>query len=181
MKKILLVVSVLGLLWLGALPQLRSVHAQIRLLEDAAQKGDPVAQNKLGRMYLFGHGVPKAPQEAAKWFRESANKGFARSAYDLGLLYQQGQGVPKDEREAVRWFLKAATQGYSRAQHQLGNLYREGFGVPKDDVQAYKWYNIAAAQGDDQSATARNRLARSMTRGQIARAQKLSVEFRPIN
>lgn len=156
-------------------------HAQVRFLEEEARKGSPVAQNKLGRMYLFGKGVPKSPQEAAKLFRESADKGFPRSAYDLGLLYEQGLGVPENRREAYRWFLKAANRGYSRAQYKLGDLYREGVGVPKDDVQAYKWYNLAAAQGDDQAAGARRRLARQMTPDQIAEAQKLSVEFAPQN
>ena len=152
-------------------------YAQVRFLEEEAHKGSPVAQNKLGRMYLFGKGVPKDPQEAAKWFRKSAHQGFARSEYDLGLLYTQGRGVPKNEQEAIKWFLKAAKKGYTKAQHKLGDLYREGVGVPKDDIQAYKWYNLAAAQGDDQSAAARKRLARHMTPDQIAQAQKISVKF----
>jgi len=170
------VLSAVVLLW-----QPDPSYSQVRFLEEEANKGSPVAQNKLGRMYLFGKGVPKDPQEAAKWFRKSADRGFARSAYDLGLLYNQGLGVPKDGLQAVEWFRKAANQNYARAQYELGDRYREGVGVPKDDVEAYKWYNLAAALGDDQAAAARRRLARQMTREQIAESQKLSVQFRPRN
>lgn len=161
------------------LSQPNTGYPQVRFLEDEARAGNPIAQNKLGRMYLFGQGFPKSPPQAAKLFRESAEKGFARSAYDLGLLYEQGLGVPEDRRESVRWFLKAANQAYMKAQYKLGDLYREGVGVPKDDVQAYKWYNLAAAQGDDQAAAARQRLARQMIPDQISRAQQLSVQFKP--
>lgn len=163
---------------IGAGLGLQEGEAQVHYLEEQAKEGNSIAQNKLGRMYLFGRGVPKDPEQAAEWFRKSANRGYPRSEYDLGLLYTQGEGVPKNSEEAVKWFRRAANKGYSRAQYKLGELYTEGVGVPKDDVEAYKWYNLAAAQGDDEAARARQRLARGMTRDQIGRAQKLSVEWK---
>jgi hypothetical protein len=41
------------------------------------------------------------------------------------------------------------------------------------------WYNLSAARGEDRSAEARDALAKQMTPGQIAEAQRLAREWRP--
>ncbi len=66
----------------------------------------------------------------------------------------------------------------------LGILYRNGRGVPGNRVQAHKWFNLAAANfppGQDRATAAerRDRVARGMTAGQIAEAQRLAHEWRP--
>jgi TPR repeat protein len=75
---------------------------------------------------------------------------------------------------------KAADQGLAEAQSNLGFMYEKGEGVPEDDVQAYKWWNLAAAQGDDAAKRNKAIIEKEMTREQIAEAQRLSTEWKPV-
>jgi TPR repeat protein len=82
---------------------------------------------------------------------------------------------------AASWYRKAAEQGLSPAQNSLGLLYRSGLGVPHDLVQAHMWFNLAATRGDQQAARNREAVAGDMTAQQIAEAQKLARDWRPID
>jgi len=55
-------------------------------------------------------------------------------------------------------------------------MYEEGKGVPQDFVYAHMWWNLAASQGIKEAVETRDRLAKEMTRPQIAEAQKLASE-----
>ena len=83
----------------------------------------------------------------------------------------------EDVVEASRWFHLAAQQGHVEAQTILGLMYAEGQGVPQDDAQAYAWLNIAAAQGDKDAKNNKEIVAQSITREDLARAQKLTREY----
>jgi TPR repeat protein len=95
-------------------------------------------------------------------------------------MYVEGRGVPQDDAEAARWYRKAAEQENEEAQRLLGEMYRDGRGVPKDYVQAYMWFNLAAARRSEPAAQGRDLLEHSMTPAQIAEAQKLAREWKPI-
>ena len=64
-------------------------------------------------------------------------------------------------------------------------MYANGEGVPQDYVLAYMWLNLAAAQGGVSwpegyaPSYRRDVVAKSMTREQIAEAQKLAREWKP--
>ena len=73
-----------------------------------------------------------------------------------------------------------AEQGNVDAQYNLGLMYDKGHGVPQDLVQAHKWFNLSAAKGDNVGAATRDALAILMTPAQIAEAQKLAREWKPI-
>ena len=129
-------------------------------------------------MYDNGEGVPEDDAEAMRWLRKAEEQGNVRAQLYLGLMYDNGEGVPEDDAEAVRWYRKAAEQGNARAQLHLGVMYHNGYGVPEDDVQAYAWFSIATAQGDDDAKIMKDVLADiSMTKAQIAEAQKLSSKY----
>jgi uncharacterized protein len=65
-------------------------------------------------------------------------------------------------------------------QFNLGDLYYRGLGVPQDNVMAYMWFDLAAAQGKENAGTNRDVwVARRMTPGQIAEAQKLARQWKP--
>jgi TPR repeat protein len=85
-----------------------------------------------------------------------------------------------DYATALREWRPLAEQGQTEAQHNLGELYAEGKGVPQDYVQAHMWYNLAAANGDKLAAEFRDGLAKQMALAQIAEAQKLAREWKPI-
>jgi hypothetical protein len=92
--------------------------------------------------------------------------------------------VPQDYAEARRWYRKAAEQGHARAQFNVGVMHENGEGTPQDYVQAHMWLNLAAsrATGDDQREFANQRdiLAGEMTAQQIAEAQRLAREWKPL-
>ena len=92
-------------------------------------------------------------------------------------MYSQGEGVAKDQSKAAHWFRLAAEQGDVTGQYNLGVQYANGEGVPEDNVQAYAWMSIAAAQGHTSAKTTKEKVEKSMTREQIAEAQKLSRRY----
>jgi hypothetical protein len=52
--------------------------------------------------------------------------------------------------------------------------------VPQDNIEAYVWYDLAAEQDHQNAAEERSALARLMTPGQIAEAQRLAREWKPV-
>ncbi len=81
--------------------------------------------------------------------------------------------------------MKAAEAGHAGAQRDLGLLYFKGAGVPQDDVQAHKWFNIAAAtttskEGRNNAVSYRDNVESKMSPQQIAQAQKLAREWKPV-
>ena len=86
----------------------------------------------------------------------------------------------RDYATAVRLIRPLAEQGDANAQYNLGVFYDNGLGVPQDKVRAYMWFNLSAAQGRDGAAAFRDLIARRMTSAQIAEAQKLAREWKPI-
>jgi TPR repeat protein len=84
-----------------------------------------------------------------------------------------------DYKTALRLIRPLAEQGYANAQYNLGVFYDNGLGVPQDRIRAYMWLCLAAMQGRDRAAAFRDLVARLMTPGQLAEAQKLSREWKP--
>jgi Sel1 repeat len=98
----------------------------------------------------------------------------------MALMYLEGQGVAQDDAEAVKWFRLSADQGIAEAQYNLGLMFLRGRGIPQDYVAAYMWFNLSAAQGDQEGAAQRDQLALRMNAAQIANAQELAREWKPI-
>jgi hypothetical protein len=86
----------------------------------------------------------------------------------------------KDYRTAMEEFKPLAEQGNADAQFMLGYMYASGKGVLQDYIQAHVWFNLSAAQGVEKAAASRDRTAQVMTPQQIAEAQKIAREWRPI-
>jgi TPR repeat protein len=59
-------------------------------------------------------------------------------------------------------------------------LYANGLGGSQDLVQAYMWYSLAAGNGYEIATGYRNHLAKQMTPAQIAEAQQLAREWKPL-
>ena len=128
--------------------------------------------------------------DVLKWLREIASSPgtqATKAPCDLGTMYEKGLGTYRSYPEAAQWYRTCANQGLWEGQMELGFLYADGKGVPKDLVLAYMWLNLAAAsapQNDFVSmandiAKQRDALASTMTREQIAEAQRLSREWKP--
>jgi TPR repeat protein len=115
----------------------------VELWRPLADKGDAVAQYRLGTLYAEGKGVEQNDATAFMWMQRAAIQGNADAQYDMGASYFAGIGVEKSETEAAKWFQRAANQGVAFAQLNLGLLYAAGNGVPQDNIEAFKWLQIA--------------------------------------
>ncbi len=51
-----------------------------------AEKGDALAQSKLGFMYAEGKGVTKDYTEALKWYRKAVAQGEVYAQFNLGVM-----------------------------------------------------------------------------------------------
>ena len=116
-------------------------------------------------------------QTAIKLWKPLAEQGDAKAQYNLGVLDGKGRGVPRNNAKAVKWFSKAAEQGYAKAQNNLGVMYEKGWGVTKDHVQAHMWFHLAVMGGDTNAIKSYDKVSRLMTPAQIAKAQKLAIEW----
>ena len=127
----------------------------ITRLRAAVEAGNTNAQNDLGVLYAYGHGVPQDYREAVRLFRLSSEQGNTDGQNNLGILYRDGLGVPQNYAEAVKLLGLAAEQGNSHGRYNLGVMYRDGRGVPQDYRETVRLFQLAAEQGN---ATAQNAL-----------------------
>ena len=120
---------------------------------------------------------------AAQNFFPLAEQGDPAAQSYLGFMFETGRGVPRNYTEAAMWYRRAAEQGDSLAQYSLGLLYDRGFGVPRDIVEAAKWLNLATAgappKARETRARIRDAVTAKMTRGEIAQARLLALEWVP--
>lgn len=149
-------------------------------LEKSAMQDYPGALGFLGVMYQNGLGVEKNYAKAMDFLNRAASKGNIDAMASLGQMYSDGEGVERNYSKAVEYLKPAANAGNWGAQYTLGAMYADGRGVPQDYVEAHKWFNILAAVGFEQVVEVRNRLAKKMTLNQIAEAQQLAREWKPV-
>ena len=97
----------LGLLLVGCASDLEKARK-------SAEKGDAVAQDKLGNMYSKGEGVPLDYKQAATWYSKAAEQGLASAQSNLAFMYYKGEGIAKDDVKAYAWLSLAAAQGKSK-------------------------------------------------------------------
>jgi len=95
----------------------------IELLTPLADRGDAVAQLKLGIIWSRGHGVPRDNFAAFQWFARAAKRGQSDAQFELGVMYRDGLGTPADGKVAMRWFQRAAENGTPQAFNAIGELF----------------------------------------------------------
>ena len=129
----------------------KDYRTAVRLLEPLAQRGDALAQLRLGLLYYHGHGVRESDADALQWFERAARQGLADAQFHLGNMYAYGLArLPADTdagRLAAQWYFEAASSGHADAQYSLGILFLTGSGVQQDSGEARRWIERAAAQG----------------------------------
>lgn len=92
-------------------------------LLQAAQKGDPGAENALGVRFATGQGVKLSEAEAVHWFTKAAEQGYVPAQSKLGSLYYGGRGVAQDLTRAYFW-LAVARLGGDEASNSLAPSVR---------------------------------------------------------
>ena len=111
-------------------------------IKQKAEKGDSVAQAKIGSIYFLGNNYQLDPKKYKSEYRLNKTKSTIEG---LGYLLD---GIVKDDKEAARWLLKAAEQGLVEAEVLIAAMYDRGLGVELSTSKATKWYQKAADQGN---------------------------------
>ena len=120
----------------------------VKFLTRAADKGQAVAQYRLGTLYERGQGVAADTIKAMHWYELAADQGNRKAMHNLAVAYASGPAAQRNMTLAAHWFAKAAALGLADSQFNLAVLYERGEGVPQSLTDAYKWYAIAALSGD---------------------------------
>lgn len=116
----------------------------------AAAGGNPLAQVRLGELYLRGNGVTQDAAEAYQWL-VLASTGPAR-------LPPEQQ---RDLQGLLGWAEALLTDPQERAAlHALAGKCRDGTGVPQDEVLADRLTDMAESRGRARPATAQAGAAR---------------------
>ncbi len=133
----------------------------IEELESKANKQDPVAQYSLAQAFFQGNGVPKDPQSAIVWLRNSAENGYPLAQLKLANAYDSGLAIEENRDKALYWYTKSATQGLARAQFKLGAIYERTYRNTKNILDlktAEVWFRIALDNNSSQAEDAYNRI-----------------------
>jgi TPR repeat protein len=120
---------------------------ELRSLRRAADRGDALAQLKLGGCYYEGDGVEQDHTEAVRFFLLAADKGRAVALFNLATCFEKGEGVKQNMTEAVRLYRLAADKGHADAQCNLGIRFEKGEGVKQNMTEAVRFYRLAADKG----------------------------------
>jgi hypothetical protein len=121
------------------------------LLRPLADKGDSVAQLKLGLLHYYGYGVAEDEKVAVEWLQRSAAQGNLDAMYHIGNILTFGAQTHKLSQDAdvdaVKWYFEAARAGHRDAQYALGLMFLAGKGVVQSQEEGIGWIQRAAALG----------------------------------
>lgn len=136
-----------------------------------ANKGDDLAQYKLGCFYFEGKGTSADrslamnywenaakqgnmdayrklvenetdAEKKLKWIQKLAENGDGESMVALAYIYEKN----KDWERMKQWLQKACAMDYPKAHYQMGEIYYEGKGCEQNYSKAYKYYKVAVAR-----------------------------------
>jgi hypothetical protein len=117
-----------------------------------AERGDALAQYRLGRMYDLGESTPEDDAEAFKWYNMAAEQGVPEAQHRVGLMYEFGLSVKKDEVEAMQWYYVAAELELPQAQYETGRMFYLGLGgLTTNHFKAAEFFQMAAEQGNSKA------------------------------
>ena len=151
----------------------------VTMLRRAADRGFPMAQYRLAKLYERGEGVEADLTLARQWTERAAAAGNRRAMHDLGVYFARGEGAPLDEAAAFRWFRQAAELGVADSQYNLGVLYQQGRGVNASASEALFWFLVAARQGDQDAGARATALEAQLPQIQVQQARARAAAFRP--
>jgi TPR repeat protein len=126
----------------------RDYARAIEMLTPLADRGNAVAQLKLGIIYARGEGVAGDSVAALRWLAAAAEQGQSEAQFELGVAHRDGLGTPVDGKLAMYWFQRAANAGVPRACNAIGEMYLDHVDVPQDYAAALVWF-LRGAQWDD--------------------------------
>lgn len=111
---------------------LSNAHETVKVLRRAAERGDVLAQSRLGSALAEGKGVRRDAREAVKWYRAAAEHGCAPAHHGLGAMYARGEGVPQDYFNAYIQLSLAVALGAEEAKPLRDEVAR---GLSADEIR----------------------------------------------
>jgi len=141
----------LGSMWSAG----RGLHADedtrlFRECQEAADRGDPVAQHYTALLYECGRGTERSTERAVKYYEMAIERNYALSINNLGFMYYRGTGVPVDKPRGLELLQRAAALGLPIANTTLGFVHKQGDPglVEKNLDKAIECFTLAADNGD---------------------------------
>ena len=123
----------------------------LRLMEQCAENGDPVACYLVAFWYSTGEGAPIDLKRSADWLHRLENLaegGNSEAQWELGQHYRFGNLFAPNVEQANHWLEIAAENGHGGAQHHLAWYLATGqYNYPTDSKASEKWYRRAFEQG----------------------------------
>lgn len=120
----------------------------VRLLEAAAEEGDPDAIFLLAEMNFFGNYThPRNFKEAYRRYQElSSLNGNNSAQHMLGFMYATGIGgaVERNQAKALMYHTFSALGGNTRSQMTAAFRHHTGVGTPRNCNEAVFWYKEVA-------------------------------------
>jgi TPR repeat protein len=120
----------------------------IEMLTPLADRGDAVAQTKLGLIYTRGEGVARDDAAALGWLTRAAEQNQSEAQFELGVMYRDGIGTPTNGNLAMLWFGRATERGVPHAFNAIGEMYLGHQDVAPDYAAALSWF-LRGAQLDN--------------------------------
>lgn len=115
----------------------------------SAERGDAIAQFKLGILYSNGDGNNQPDYALAfKWLLSAAEQGIAEAQYNVGVLYFKGLGTQKNIDESIAWLKKAADKNDTESQRLLAKFYMTGGEFPSDRLEGLRLWRRLASKGN---------------------------------
>lgn len=115
------------------------------LFQEAANKGDNIAQYYLGIFYEQGYSVKPNMEESLKWLEKSADAGNVDAIQYMSSLYEKG--VYLNAQEVLKWLTHAISCNNSWAYYRLALMYYHGRGCTKDIDKAIEFLYVSADMG----------------------------------
>jgi len=146
-----------------------------------AEKGNPLAQYKLGTFYECGISVKPNMEEALKWYKKASAKGHKSAANRMVFIEIKTQGYR--EADHAEWLQRIKNEAASGNMHSiilLGQLYHRGLGVKQDYAKAMKLLSKAITKGhseiDDEIDDLQKKLNKQRRRGVAYKKPKQTAE-----
>ena len=125
----------------------RDTAKGVELVRQAADKGEPTAQNSIGAWLANGaNGYPKDEINALAWFKLAADQKNPSAMGWIGSFTESGlAGITQDYLVALDWYKKSGELGSTPSMASAGRMYATGRGVSADGAEALRWLRRAAA------------------------------------
>ena len=151
----------------------KDIDLALKWYQGAANEGSELGAYLAGLIYSRKENYT----EAFKFFQKAALKDLPQVFYIVASMHYEGVGTTENFSEAYKFFKKGANSGDPKCMFQLARMYFLGQGTVENYVRSYAWLLVAKAKNYEKAEKLISIGKDSMTKEQVAEAQKLAQEF----